>query len=116
MTVRKWKKPVWKAMLYIISTTWHFGGGMATIKGHWFPEVWVERWIGRRQREDFKGSENTLYDITMGIIILLSKPSKCTASRVNPKVNYRLRWLWCVNEDPSLGEKKIMYHSTEWCW
>ena len=97
MTVKKWKTPIWKATLYTISTTWHFGEGMTTIKGHWFPEVWVERWIGRSQREDFKGSENTLYDIiTMGIIILLSKPTKCTVPRVL-RQTIDFRKLWCVS-------------------
>ena len=60
--------------------------------------------IGRAQRI-WKGSKNTLYDtLNHGYMSLYicPNPMNVTKPRMNPNVNYGLRWLWCVDVGSSV--------------
>ena len=68
MYIIKWKKPIWKSyIMYIIPVMWDSGKGktMTAAETSVIARNWREGKLNRQSKEDFQGSENTLYDTTV---------------------------------------------------
>ena len=95
MHVTKWKKPIEKATCCMISTKWHSRKGktIKAVKRAVAARCWsgAEVWVGRVQKifRAVKLYDNVVTD-TICIIIYLSKPIKCTISRVSAKISFGL--------------------------